>query len=211
MSGRSTMLRRALPGLAAIAVILTGCGNDDDSGTAPDRTSEPGMPGMSMTTGAPAPGSETAYNDADVTFLQMMYPHHAQAVEMADLVPTRSQNQQVLDLAAGIKNAQDPEMTQISALLQRFGKPSPTADPSMGHGMPGMMSQEQMSSLAALSGPDFDRMWLEMMISHHTGAIDMAETEQATGQNPEAKKLADSILSSQQSEIDQMKAMLGQN
>lgn len=77
--------------------------------------------------------------------------------------------------------------------------------------MPGMMSPEQMSSLAALSGPDFDRMWLEMMINHHTGAIDMAETEQATGTNPEAKKLADSIITAQQSEIDRMKAMLGQN
>lgn len=162
-----------------------------------------------MTTAAPAPGSDTAQNDADVTFLQMMYPHHEQAVDMADLVPTRSQNQQVLDLAANIKKAQDPEMTQISALLQHLGKPAPSADASMGHGMPGIMSPEQMSSLAALSGPDFDRMWLEMMINHHTGAIDMAETEQATGTNPEAKKLANSIISAQQSEIDQMKAILG--
>lgn len=211
MSARSTMLRRALPGLAAIAVILAGCGNDDDSGTVPGTTSKPSMPGMSMTTAAPAPSSDTAHNDADVTFLQMMYPHHEQAVEMADLVSTRSRNQQVLDLAANIKKAQDPEITQISALLQRLGKPTPSADASMGHGMPGIMSPEQMSSLAALSGPDFDRMWLEMMINHHTGAIDMAETEHATGTNPEAKKLANSIISAQQSEIDQMKAMLGQS
>ncbi|WP_433714020.1 DUF305 domain-containing protein [Nocardia sp. CA-084685] len=192
-------------------MILAGCGNGDDSDTVPGTTSKPSTPAMSMTTAAPAPGSDTAYNDADVTFLQMMYPHHAQAVEMADLVPNRSQNQQVLDLAANIKKAQDPEMTQIGALLQRFGKPAPSADASIGHGMPGMMSQDQMSSLAALSGLDFDRMWLEMMINHHTGAVDMAETEQASGTNPEAQKLADSIISAQQTEIDQMNAMLGQS
>jgi uncharacterized protein (DUF305 family) len=207
-------LKRVVPGVAAVALILAGCSDSNDSGSMPGMSSGATTPGMSHTSGPAMPTSVTSgdYNDVDVTFLQMMYPHHAQAVEMADLVPSRSQNQQVLDLALGIKNAQGPEMAQISSLLQRFGKPAPSADgAAMGHGMPGMMTPEQLSSLKALSGKEFDTTWLNMMIDHHNGAIEMAKTEQATGANPEAKKLADAIVSAQQSEIDQMKAILGQN
>ena len=113
--------------------------------------------------------TRTDFNDADVTFLQMMYPHHAQAVEMAQLVPGRSQNQEVLTLAAKIENAQAPEMAQMSALLTSFGKPAPTPDGGHMTAMPGMMAPDQMNTLKGLSGKEFDRMWLQMMIHHHTG------------------------------------------
>ncbi|CCF64781.1 DUF305 domain-containing protein [Nocardia cyriacigeorgica] len=144
-----------------------------------------------------------------MTFLQMMYPHHDQAVEMAELVPTRSQDQQVIDLAAGIKAAQQPEMTQIQSLLASAGKPDP-ADGTMNHDMPGMMSPEQMSSLGAMSGPEFDKMWLQMMIDHHRGAVEMAQTEIASGTNPQAKQMAETIVATQQQEIAQMETLLGQ-
>jgi uncharacterized protein (DUF305 family) len=74
-----------------------------------------------------------------------------------------------------------------------------------------MMTPDQMNALKALSGADFDRMWLQMMIDHHTGAITMANTELRDGTNPDAKKLAEAIIANQQAEITQMQGMLGQH
>jgi uncharacterized protein (DUF305 family) len=171
------------------------------------------MPGMdhggSSASAAPT-ATRTDFNDADVMFLQMMYPHHAQAIEMAKLVPGRSQNQQVITLAQNIEKAQGPEMTQMTSLLQSFGKPAPTADSGHLAGMPGMMSAEQMNALTGLSGAAFDRMWLQMMIDHHTGAITMSNTELRDGTNPDAKKMAEAIIANQQAEISQMQGMLAQ-
>ncbi|CAM4341545.1 DUF305 domain-containing protein [Nocardia ninae] len=210
MYKRSRTMKLGFTAFAVAVVALAGCGNDDEPAEMPAMTSGTTMPGMPHESAVPGNASRSDFNDADVTFLQMMYPHHAQAVEMADLVPSRSQDQRVLDLAAAIKQAQGPEMEQISTLLQQFGKPAPSAD-TMGHDMEGMMSQQQMSELKAMSGPEFDRMWLTMMIEHHSGAIDMAKKEQNTGTNADAKKIADAVVSSQQSEIDRMKGILGQN
>ncbi|MEU7764368.1 DUF305 domain-containing protein [Nocardia sp. NPDC049190] len=190
--------------LAATAFVLAGCGSGD-SHTMPGM--DHGMSSSAVaTSGTP---TRTDFDNADVTFLQMMYPHHAQAVDMAQLVPSRSQNQGLLALAAAVERAQAPEMQQITTLLRSFGKPAPTTDGHAGHGMPGMMSVEQMSTLRAASGPDFDRQWLNMMIEHHTGAVAMAETELTAGTNADAQALARTIIANQRTEIDQMHAMLG--
>ncbi|WP_280410205.1 DUF305 domain-containing protein [Nocardia brasiliensis] len=189
------------------ALFAAGCGGDDDSNTMPGM--DHGSSSTSASAGAPA--ARTDFNDADVTFLQMMYPHHAQAVEMAKLVPSRSQNPQLQALATGVEQAQAPEMQQITTLLQSFGKPAPDTGGHTGHNMPGIMTPEQMNALHAASGPDFDRQWLTMMIEHHTGAIAMAETELADGTNGDAKALARSIIDAQRTEIDTMRGMLGQS
>jgi uncharacterized protein (DUF305 family) len=103
----------------------------------------------------------------------------------------------------------------MTGLLTSFGKPAPSAEMS-GHdmpgmaGMPGMMSAEQMNNLTGLSGKAFDQVWIQMMIDHHTGAIDMSNTELRDGTNPDAKKLAEAIIAHQQAEITQMRGMLGQ-
>mgnify|MGYP002715499020 CR=1 FL=1 len=162
------------------------------------------MPGMSGSSTSAAPAAN--FNDADVMFLQMMYPHHAQAVEMAKLVPTRSQNQQVKDLAAAIEKAQAPEMQQMTTLLAGFGKPAPSA--TMSHSMPGLMTPQQMTELTGLSGAAFDKMWLQMMVEHHQGAITMANDELKNGTNADAKKMAESIVTTQQAEITTMNGML---
>ncbi|MGQ4598205.1 DUF305 domain-containing protein [Nocardia sp. R6R-6] len=213
---------------AAIAVLsLAGCSDAETGHTTEHGTS------ASSTAATPA---RAEHNDADVTFLQMMYPHHAQAVEMAGLVPSRTDNQQLRALATSIEQAQAPEMQQITTLLQSFGRPAPSSGeghqghdmpstpmpgmpmsgapmsgaPMSGAPMPGMMSAGQMAALRAASGPDFDRQWLTMMIEHHTGAIAMAQTEIADGKNPDAQALARAIIAAQQAEIDQMRTMLGQ-
>ncbi|MFI6868467.1 DUF305 domain-containing protein [Nocardia sp. NPDC050406] len=202
MFGSHRVKLAAVTGISALALIAAGCG--DDSGSTPETTHH------STTTSASA-ATRTDFNKADVTFLEMMYPHHAQAVEMAKLVPTRSQNQQLIALAKSVENAQAPEMRQISTLLVSFGEPAPGEGGHGGHGsMPGMMSPEQMTALELASGPAFDKKWLDMMIEHHQGAIGMANTELAEGVNPEAKALAQAIVTAQQTEIDQMRTMLAQ-
>ncbi|MFB8281747.1 DUF305 domain-containing protein [Nocardia colli] len=201
---RTRTISTIVAGAAVTALVLTGCSdNDSMSGMDHGTSSTPAS--------ASAPAARTDFNDADVTFLQMMYPHHAQAVDMAKLVPSHSQNQQLLALAANVEQAQAPEMQQITTLLQSFGKPAPTAGGHGGHTMPGMMSADQMTALQAASGPDFDRQWLTMMIEHHTGAVAMAETELAGGTNAESKTLARTIIDSQRAEIDTMRGMLGQS
>ncbi|KQY09280.1 hypothetical protein ASD37_02125 [Mycobacterium sp. Root135] len=215
---KSTVLAAAMAATLAVA----GCTNTtSDTSTSPTVSSSTAMsgsmPGMdhgdSSASAAPS-ATRTDFNDADVMFLQMMYPHHSQAVDMAKLVPSRSQNQQLITLAQNIEKAQGPEMTQMTGLLTSFGKPAPSPDmsghdmPGMG-GMPGMMSAEQMNNLTGLSGKAFDQAWLQMMIDHHSGAIDMSNTELRDGTNPDAKKLAQAIIANQQAEITQMRGMLG--
>ncbi|MBF6210737.1 DUF305 domain-containing protein [Nocardia puris] len=193
---------------AAAALFAAGCSDDTESTTTADH-------GTHATTASAttAPAARTDFTDADVMFLQMMYPHHAQAVEMAQLVPSRTQNAALRDLAANVEAAQAPEMAQISTLLVAFGQPAPTADASAhgDHGMAGMMTPEQMAALEAASGDAFDRMWLEMMIEHHLGAVDMAKTELAEGVNPDAQALARTVIADQEAEITTMRQMLGQN
>ncbi|UGT38794.1 DUF305 domain-containing protein [Nocardia yamanashiensis] len=208
----STRIKLALVAVAtAVALLAAGCSNSDDK-----DGSMPGMDHGASSSSAPAasssaPAARTDFNAADITFLQMMYPHHAQAVEMAELVPSRSQNQELITLAKSVEQAQSPEMQQISTLLQAFGKPAPSATMGGHQGMSGMMTDDQMKQLEKLSGAEFDKMWMRMMIEHHQGAIAMASTELATGQNADAKALAQAITGAQQGEIDQMNRMLAQS
>lgn len=172
------------------------------------------MPSTSVTRSETAitESESAAFNDADSTFLQMMYPHHEQAVEMAAMVDGHTTNQEVIDLATAIEAAQGPEMEQMTTLLARAGQPAPDSGAGhMDHGsgrMSGMMSEEQMTELGGKNGAEFDTMWLTMMIDHHEGAVDMAETELSDGQNPETKNMATAIIDAQQSEITTMQDLL---
>lgn len=204
---RSTRIKlAAVTGISAIALIAAGCSSDDSGSSTPSMNHDASSTSASAAT-------RTDFNNADVTFLEMMYPHHAQAVEMAELVPSRSQNQQLITLAKSVEDAQSPEMRQITTLLVSFGKAAPSE--SGGHGghggMPGMMTPEQMTALELASGPAFDKKWMNMMIEHHQGAIAMANTELAEGVNPDARALAQAIVGAQQTEIDQMRTMLAQS
>lgn len=195
-----TTITALIAAAAGVALVLTGCGTDSA--------------GTSSTSGAStsAVESQAQFNDADVAFLEGMYPHHAQAVQMADMVAGHTDNADVVALAAAIKAAQQPEMDRMTTWLQQWGQPVPTPDMSGMHGMnygAGMMSADQMDALTALSGTEFDRQWLTMMIEHHEGAIDMANTELADGENPEARQMATDIVTAQQKEIADMQAALG--
>jgi uncharacterized protein (DUF305 family) len=190
---RSTNRRLAMVALAvAGALSLAGCGDNS-------------------TESKPTGRSDAApHNEADVAFAAGMIPHHQQALEMAELAAERAADPKVKDLASRIEKAQDPEIEQMSEWLRDWGQPVPT--PGGGHaghsGMPGMMSDAEMGSLMKASGADFDRMFLEMMIRHHEGAIEMAKEELDHGTDTEARKLAKAIATSQSAEIKEMRDLL---
>lgn len=189
-----------LVGAAAIALVAAGCSGGSSDGSMPGMD----MGGDTATTSAPA----SDFNSADVAFAQGMIPHHQQAVEMAALAETNASSQEVKDLAMQIREAQDPEIEQMTAWLTEWDQPTEMAGmDSMA--MDGMMTDSQMSDLETASGTEFDTMFLEMMIEHHQGAITMAKTEISDGKNPDAIALAKDIVTAQQAEIQTMQDLLG--
>ncbi len=179
-----------------------------------------GSPSASAAASMPAAASGP-HNGADITFAQMMTGHHQGAIAMADLAPSRAASSQVKDLAAKIKAAQGPEIDEMSGWLTTWMPGMASASSSatggmsgMDHGngsaasMPGMMSDQQMNQLTAANGAAFDKLFLQLMISHHQGALTMAKTETASGKNPAALALATSITTSQSAEITEMQSLL---
>jgi uncharacterized protein (DUF305 family) len=209
---RMTLISTLVAALAT--VVLAGCGGG-------------GTPAAPAPAPAPTTTPAAAHNDADVAFVRGMIPHHAQAIQMSQLAEQRATNPQVKQLAATITQGQGPEIEQMQAMLQSWGLPAqPTTGPGAMSGMPGatgvpgmtgmpatpgmpgMMSGGQMQQLGQASGREFDRMWLQMMIQHHTGAVQMAETELREGQNAQAKALAQKIIDEQRAQIAQMQKLL---
>lgn len=154
--------------------------------------------------GSESPSDASGLSQNDVMFLQMMIPHHEQAVEMSTLAETNSTNPEVLALAARIKAAQGPEIELMTNLLTDAGQ-AMMMDHSMGDN--GMMGMDDMSALAAATGNEFDVLYLAGMIAHHEGAIDMTNPV-ANSANMEVKKLAENIIASQTAEIAEMTKLL---
>ncbi|MGI4895799.1 MAG: DUF305 domain-containing protein [Janthinobacterium lividum] len=203
----------ALGAATALFLTLAACGGGDSASMNHSSTSSTST-SSNPTTSAPV---EAEHNDHDVMFAQLMLVHHQGAIEMAEMAVTRAADTQVKDLATTIAAVQQPEIDEMTSWLSAWGDPGTAEDPSMpgmDHSatddaqMPGMMSQAQTTELGGASGADFDRMFLQMMIEHHTGAVQMAQTEQQQGQNTQALELADSIVMSQNAEIDQMNQLL---
>ena len=167
---------------------------------------------------AAAPNASTTaspFNDADVTFLTDMIPHHAQALVMVDMTDGRELTPEFAELTQGIEAAQGPEIDQMSAWLEEWGYDVPDAASHMGmmsddNGM-GMMTDDDIESLGGMMGGDFEDMWMVMMIEHHEGAIDMSRTELAGGVSADARDLAERIIAAQEAEITLMEELLADN
>lgn len=186
----------ALAGLAIVgALALTGCASN--AGTPSNQSSM---------TGADKEDARGTLSDADVMFLQMMIPHHQQAVVMGTLAETRASNPQVKALAAQIKNEQAPEIVQMTTWLTDAGLPTGSSA-HMGHSMNGVLSDAQMTALTNATGAAFDKLYLEGMIGHHEDAVAMVTMLKASD-NPSVKQLGDAIVSSQTKQISEMKALL---
>lgn len=196
----------ALAASLTLAGALSACGD-----TA--QETESSSAGQEATSEAATGADETVHNDADTEFAQMMIIHHEGAIEMADLAVTNAQSQEVKDLAADISAAQGPEIDTMTSWLQAWGEEtSPdSAMEGMDHGgmeMDGMDQETVMAELEALEGEQFDQRFLELMIAHHEGAVEMAQEEIDAGENSDATELAQMIVSDQTTEIATMQAML---
>lgn len=145
------------------------------------------------------------YTGADIMFLQMMIPHHQQAIDISNLAMKSSQDAELLALAKIIARDQAAEIKQMKAWLKDAG-----ASEDMGHsmdGMGGMLSADELSALQAASGKEFDILWLTGMTDHHDGAIHMTQMIE-DARNSEIKAFGEKVIADQSAQIKQMKAML---
>lgn len=170
--------------------------------------------------------STTEHNDADVAFASEMLQHHAQALSMVDLTVERRLDPEVTEMAEQIRAAQGPEIETFTDWLTEWDEEIPETmrdHAHAGHGessvgdsmegmdasMPGMMSAEDMTALEDAPDEDFQTMWLEMMVEHHTGAVEMASDYAKRGRFEPALALATDIMAAQTAEIETMRELLG--
>lgn len=198
-------------GIAVIA--LSGCTSDASQAPRADSTAPviaPGRPGEEARTLSPEEAAtavpQASANTADITYMQDMILHHRQALDMAILAPNRAESARLKSLASRIKDSQGPEIQWMRTWLQQQGQRVP------GHhaahdGMPGMATQEEMDRLAAASGPEFDRLFLELMIRHHEGAIAMSTEVLKNGAHLRIEEFANDVGVTQLAEIRRMREM----
>ena len=161
--------------------------------------------------GSPAASAAAAHNDQDISFVKDMEPHHEQAVEMAEAVLAKDPGPAVRALAERIKASQEPEIEQLQAMLEAFDVED---DSAAGHGSGhGGASQTAGATgdedLEEASGTEAERLFLEGMLEHHDGAVEMATEEIDAGAYPQAISLAEQIKAEQQAEIAEMRTLLG--
>jgi uncharacterized protein (DUF305 family) len=149
--------------------------------------------------------SNSNYTGADIMFLQMMIPHHQQAIDISNLAMKSSQDAELIELAKIIARDQAAEIKQMKAWLTDAG-----ASEDMGHsmdGMGGMLNDDELAALSAATGKEFDVLWLKGMTEHHDGAIHMTQMIE-DAQNADIKAFGTKVIKDQSEQIDQMKKML---
>jgi uncharacterized protein (DUF305 family) len=185
----------------AAALLLSACSGSDERHTDASNSDE------AVITAQP-PG----FNADDHAFATNMIPHHQQAIELAAMAPERSTDQNLIALANQISAEQQPEINALRVFLVQWDEnPQDNASHGTGGGhgpMQGMVDDATMAKLQSLQGTEFDTLWLQSMIGHHRGAIEMAKAEVANGKNIDIKRMAQTMIDSQQAEITQMNQML---
>lgn len=223
MKLRSTAIVFAFP--LTLALTLGACSSSSDS-AANDPATEAVVDDSAGSETIPADivaadtiPADAEFNANDVTFAQGMIPHHQQAVEMSTIAldPERNAGAEVKDLATRIQGAQDPEIQLMTGWLTEWGQPVDAMTGMEGMegmetgdmpGTEGMMSLDEMTGLEAANGPAFDKLWLDMMVRHHQGAVTMSKTAQTDGKAAVVKELAGKIISAQEAEIAEMSKVL---
>jgi uncharacterized protein (DUF305 family) len=175
----------------------------------------PGQPGRVLSAAAAADLSGIAHTAADVRFMQDMIGHHAQALEMTALVPSHTARDDLRRLATRIEASQADEIKKMREWLEDRGQPAPDAHAHHAPGatlMPGMLTADEMARLTAAGGPEFDRLFLELMIRHHEGALVMAKAlfaNPGAGQESDIFAFASDVVGDQQIEIGRMRGLVG--
>ena len=214
---------------SAISLALLACASGASAQDAPIiQPGAPGQPGRALSAEEAAKVADTRYTEDDVRYMQDMIPHHYQAVEMAALVADRTNRPEIVDLAGRIDASQEDEIEFMQTWLQDRGEKAP--DPAkqhhgdsghdhnhghhkthMSHEMMGMASPEQMAQLAASEGAAFDRLFLELMIPHHEGAVSMSRdllSKSGSAYDPVLYDFVNDVINDQNAEITRMTALL---
>jgi uncharacterized protein (DUF305 family) len=176
--------------IAILALSLSACASTGTKGSMHDHSSQ-------------AAGD---LSSDDIMFLQMMIPHHQQAIDISNLALTKSSDSELLALAKDIRDEQASEIVTMKAWLDAAG-----ADLEMDHGashsMSGMLSDSELAALEKATGKSFDVLWLKGMTGHHTGAIDMAAMIE-NAKSAEIKSFGEGIVASQSAQNKAMAAMI---
>jgi uncharacterized protein (DUF305 family) len=205
-------------GTAAVLVALSAITSCRTAAVEPvPQIVQPGAPGRATRVIAPeeaADLSHVQHTPADVKFMQGMIGHHAQALEMCALLSSRTSREGMRLLARRIEISQADEIRMMQEWLRSRGQEVPSEHAHHAHGatlMPGMLTPDEMQRLAASTGTEFDRLFLEFMIKHHAGALIMVNelfSQPGAGQEPEIFAFASDVDADQRMEIDRMGAML---
>ncbi|MGI9588255.1 MAG: DUF305 domain-containing protein [Dietzia maris] len=207
------MNRKKLVMTAAAAAVLLGLSacTSDETDTASETTTAVETTATSGSSTTEQAEESAQHSEADVMFAQMMIPHHEQAIEMSDIILSKDDvPADVTSLAEEIKAAQGPEIQQLTDWLDQWGEPTQPEDMDMDMdmGMEGMLSDEELQQLSDAPGPEAAELFLNQMIAHHEGAVAMAEDQVENGTYPPAVDLAQTIIDTQQQEIDTMRQLL---
>jgi uncharacterized protein (DUF305 family) len=198
---------------APVKGVTTTAGVD----STPPPIVQPGAPGQAskvITADQASDLSQVQYVGADIKFMQGMIGHHAQALEMVELLKTRSASDDMKKLALRIELSQDDEIKMMQGWLQVRGQQVPNRNAMHAHGatlMPGMLTPDEMKQLADAKGAEFDRLFLQGMIKHHGGALSMVADLLASpgaAQESEVFAFVSDVEADQRMEIDRMGAML---
>jgi uncharacterized protein (DUF305 family) len=215
--------RRVPAGLGAVVAlgVLTACSSEPPpppSNSVPViAPGEPGEEARTIPPGEATPLEQEPPNEADVQFVRNMIVHHSQALEMAALAPDRAASKDVKGLASRIADVQRLEIDMMNRWLEQHDQPAvaPSAQGHGGHGgghdgttMPGMATPEQLTALENARGEVFDTLFLQMMITHHQGALSMAEQVRTTGVDIRVQELANDIVAEQTDDIRRMQEWL---
>jgi uncharacterized protein (DUF305 family) len=199
--------------VAMAAGTLAACGGDAEPEAAPSRTVlVPGRPGEPNKTQVAGPRKATPPTAAEVGFVQMMIPHHAQALEMSALAPARASDQRVRSLASRIDAAQKVEIEAMRSWLKQNAEAVLKAH-GRNHGaqhtgMPGMATSGQLEQLRGARGGAFDELYLRLMITHHQGALTMVKDVLDKGTDVTVQQMARDVQSTQLAEINRMRDLL---
>lgn len=204
-------------GASLVIVGLAGCTSDEPAAEEGPPVVQLGAPGESGTTLSPEQVEEIdepTYTTADVAFVQGMIPHHQQALDLTALVADRAGDPDLAVMAERIEVSQVAEIEQMEEWLITRGEDVAGAHAGHSdgeHAMPGMLAPQELARLERSSGARFDRLFLQLMIRHHEGAIVMVEsllTQGEGGQESAVFQLASHVGSDQQVEIAAMKRQL---
>ena len=181
-----------------VIIVSMGMSRNDDRGFF-------GMHGSGMMDSNHGKGSSDL-SGSDIMFLQMMIPHHQQAVDISELALTVSKDSELLALATDIRDGQSAEIIKMEKWLSDSNSNHGRGH-SMGDSMGGMLSETELSDLKAATGKNFDLLWLKGMTVHHDGALHMSQMIK-DAKNSEIKRFGENIVRDQTAQIEQMKAMI---